>query len=162
MMQPLTPDDVQHALDQFDLGLKIQFFEESTATSQEAADAIGTTLGSIVKSLCFMVEGQPLIVLAAGDRRVDDRKLAAIYGVSRKKVKVATPDQCVEVFGYSPGSVPPLAHRSADLPVYIEDSLARFTQLYAAAGAPNAIFPVTLAQLQQITGGQLTDLQRED
>lgn len=161
MMQPLTPDDVQRALDQFDFGLKVQLFAESTATSQEAADAIGTALGTIVKSLCFMVEGQPVIVLAAGDRRVDDRKLATIYGVSRKKVKVATPEQCVEVFGYSPGSVPPLAHRSANLPVFIEDSLARFTQLYAAAGAPNAIFPVTLAQLQHITGGQLTDLQRE-
>lgn len=161
MMQALTPDDVQHALDQFDFGLKVQFFEESTATSQEAADAIGTALGTIVKSLCFMVEGQPVIVLAAGDRRVDDRKLAAIYNVSRKKVKVATPEQCVEVFGYAPGSVPPLAHRTPDLPVYIEDSLARFTQLYAAAGAPNAIFPVELTQLQQITGGQLADLQRE-
>ncbi|MBN2470818.1 MAG: YbaK/EbsC family protein [Anaerolineae bacterium] len=161
MMQALTPDDVQHALDQFDFGLKVQFFEESTATSQEAADAIGTALGTIVKSLCFMVESQPVIVLAAGDRRVDDRKLAAIYNVSRKKVKVATPEQCVEVFGYAPGSVPPLAHRTPDLPVYIEDSLARFTQLYAAAGAPNAIFPVELTQLQQITGGQLADLQRE-
>ena len=160
-MQPLTPDDVQATLDQFTFGLKIRFFNESTATSQEAADAIGTELGTIVKSLCFVVEGAPVIVLAAGDRRVDDRKLAAIYGVSRKKVKVATPEQCVDVFGYPPGSVPPVAHRTADLAVYIEDSLSRFEQLYAAAGAPNAIFPVTFDQLQTITGGQLTDLQRD-
>lgn len=160
-MSPLTPDDVQRVLDSFNLGLKIQFFDESTATSQEAADAIGTELGTIVKSLCFFVNSTPVMVLAAGDRRVDDRKLAAMYEVSRKKVKTAKPDQCVDVFGYAPGSVPPVAHRTPDMPVYIEDSLARFTQLYAAAGAPNAIFPVTFEELQQITGGQVVDLQRE-
>ncbi len=159
-MQPLTPQDVQKALDAFGLGLKIRFFDQSTATSQEAADAIGTELGAIVKSLCFIVNGAPVIVLAAGDQRVDDRKLAALYDVSRKKVKIATPEECVEIFGYSPGSVPPVGHRTPGLPIYIEDSLGRFTQLYAAAGAPNAIFPVTWAQLHQITGGQDADLRR--
>lgn len=160
-MEPLTPEDVQAALDRFGLGLRIRFFEQSTATSQEAADAIGTELGTIVKSLGFMVDGRPVVVLAAGDQRVDDRKLAALYDVSRKRVKIADPEQCVTHFGYPPGSVPPLAHRTPGLPVYIEDSLTRFTQLYAAAGAPNAIFPVTLDQLLQITGGQVVDLKRE-
>ncbi len=160
-MRAKSPQDVQAALDEFDLGLRIQFFAESTATSQEAADAIGTTLGSIVKSLCFMVNGQPVVVLAAGDQRIDDRKLAAHYSVSRKKVKTAKPDECVSIFGYPPGSVPPLAHRTPDLPVFIEQSLSRFEQVYAAAGAPNAIFPVTYAQLQQITGGTVMDLKRD-
>lgn len=160
-MSPLTPDDVQRVLDSFEMGLNIRFFETSTATSQEAADAIGTELGTIVKSLCFFVNGVPVMILAAGDKRIDDRKLAAIYEVSRKKVKTAKPDQCVEVFGYAPGSVPPVAHRTADMAVYIEDSLTRFTQLYAAAGAPNAIFPVEFDQLKQITGGQVVDLKRE-
>ncbi len=158
-MEPLTPEDVQTALDAFELGLRVQFFEQSTATALEAAEAIGTAPGTIVKSLCFMVNGQPVMVLAAGDRRVDDRKLAAIYEVSRKKVRIATPEQCVEIFGYPPGSVPPVGHRTP-VPVYIEDSLARFTQLYAAAGAPNAIFPVTYEQLLHITGGRVADLQR--
>jgi prolyl-tRNA editing enzyme YbaK/EbsC (Cys-tRNA(Pro) deacylase) len=57
--------------------------------------------------------------------------------------------------------VPPLAHRTPDLPVYIEDSLTRFAQLYAAAGAPNAIFPVTYDQLLQISGGEVVDLKRD-
>lgn len=160
-MEALTPQDVQAALDAFNLGLKVQFFEQSTATSQEAADAIGTELGTIVKSLCFMVDGQPVVVLAAGDQKIDDRKLAALYNVSRKKVKIASPEECVLHFGYPPGSVPPVGHRTTGLPVYIEDSLARFEQLYAAAGAPNAIFPVTYSQLLQITGGRVADLKRE-
>ncbi len=161
-MEPFTPEHVQAALDRFGLGLKIRLFEQSTATSQEAAEAIGTALGTIVKSLCFMVDDQPVVVLAAGDQRIDDRKLAALYNVSRKKVKIATPEQCLEIFGYAPGSVPPVGHRTAGLPIYIEDSLGRFTQLYAAAGAPNAIFPVTYEQLQHITGGTIVDLRRED
>lgn len=160
-MEAMSPQDVQAALDAFGLGLKVQFFDQSTATSQEAADAIGTTLGSIVKSLCFMVNGQPVVVLAAGDRRIDDRKLAACYEVSRKKVKTAKPDECVSILGYPPGSVPPLAYRTPDLPVFIEDSLSRFEQVYAAAGAPNAIFPLTFDQLCQITGGTVMDLQRD-
>jgi prolyl-tRNA editing enzyme YbaK/EbsC (Cys-tRNA(Pro) deacylase) len=160
-MDPLTPQDVQAALDRFDLGLRIQFFAESTATSQEAADAIGTALGQIAKSLGFMVEGRPVIVIAAGDQRVDDRKLAAVYGVTRKKIKIARPDECVEYFGYPPGSVPPVGLRVPHIPVYIEDSLGRFTQLYASAGAPNAIFPVTYEQLQHITNGQVMDLKRD-
>lgn len=160
-METLTPQDVQAALDTFNLGLKVQFFEQSTATSQEAADAIGTELGTIVKSLGFMVDGQPVVVLAAGDQKVDDRKLAALYNVSRKKVKIANPDECVRHFGYPPGSVPPVGHRTGGLPIYIEDSLSRFEQLYAAAGAPNAIFPVTYSQLLHITGGRVADLKRE-
>jgi prolyl-tRNA editing enzyme YbaK/EbsC (Cys-tRNA(Pro) deacylase) len=160
-MEPLSPQDVQAALDKFEMGLTVQFFEKSTATAQEAADAIGTTLGSIVKSLCFMVNGQPVVVLAAGDQRVDDRKLAALYEVSRKKTKVAKPEECVSIFGYTPGSVPPVGHRTPDMPVYIDDSLGRFEQVYAAAGAPNAIFPVTFDQLQQITDGTIMDLKRD-
>ncbi|MBN1965827.1 MAG: YbaK/EbsC family protein, partial [Anaerolineae bacterium] len=110
---------------------------------------------------CFMADGQPVIVLAAGDQRVSERKLADLFNVARKRIKIAQPDECIVIFGYPPGSVPPLGHRTPDLPLYIEDSLTRFEQLYAAAGAPNAIFPVTLAQLQQITGGEIADLKRD-
>jgi len=158
IVDPLTPQDVQAALDAFDLGLRVRFFEQSTATSQEAADAIGTTLGHIVKSLCFIVDKTPVLVLAAGDQRVDTRKLAALYGVSRKRVRIAQPEECVELYGYLPGGVPPVGHRARISSIYIEDSLQRFEDVFAAAGAPNAIFPVTLDQICRITGGQFADL----
>jgi prolyl-tRNA editing enzyme YbaK/EbsC (Cys-tRNA(Pro) deacylase) len=130
-MEPLTPADVQKALDAWNFGIQIRFFEESTATSQMAADAIGCELGQIVKSLAFVVDEQPIIVLTSGDQRVDDRKLAALYSVGRKKVKPATAEQCVEIYGYAPG------------------------------GAHNAIFPVTLEQLTQISGGQFADVVKQ-
>ena len=154
-MQPLTPQDVQNALDQQNLNIRIRFFDTPTATSQQAADNIGCQLGQIVKSICFVIDGtQPVIVLTSGDQKVDDRKLAELYNVGRKKVKAANPEQLVEIFGYEPGSVPPFGHRNP-IPTYIDDTLQRFDQLYAAGGAHNAIFPITLDQLVAATGGEV-------
>jgi prolyl-tRNA editing enzyme YbaK/EbsC (Cys-tRNA(Pro) deacylase) len=161
-MEPMTPADVQAALDRLNLGIQIHFFENSTATSQMAADNIGCELGQIVKSLAFIVDEKAIVVLASGDQRVDDRKIAAMYNVGRKKVKVATPEQCVEIYGYAPGGVPPLAHRTPDLPMYLDDSLQRFDQLYAAGGAHNAIFPITLQQLQTVTNAAFADVKRDN
>ncbi|MCB9453912.1 MAG: YbaK/EbsC family protein [Anaerolineaceae bacterium] len=161
-MDELTPKDVQAALDALNLGIQIRFFANSTATSQQAADNIGCELGQIVKSLAFMIDGQPVIILASGDQRVDDKKLATLFAVGRKKVRVASPEQCVEIYGYAPGGVPPLAHRTPNLPIYIDDSLQRYEQVYAAGGAHNAIFPIKLDQLAQVTGGQFADVARQD
>jgi prolyl-tRNA editing enzyme YbaK/EbsC (Cys-tRNA(Pro) deacylase) len=160
-MEALTPDDVQAALDTFNLGIKIRFFENSTATSQQAADNIGCELGQIAKSLAFIIDGQPIVVIASGDQRVDDKKLAALYNVGRKKIRPATPEQCVEIYGYAPGGVAPLGYRTPGLPVLLDESLQRYTQIYAAGGAHNAIFPVTLEQLAQISGGKFTDVKKE-
>lgn len=158
-MQPLTPDDVQAALNNLRLNTTIHFFETTTATSQQAADNINCELGQIVKSICFLIENQPIIVLTSGDQKVDDRKLAALYNVGRKKVKAADAVQLVEIYGYEPGSVPPLGHRSK-IPTYIDQTLGRFDMLYAAGGAHNAIFPITLAQLEVATDGTLMDVVR--
>jgi prolyl-tRNA editing enzyme YbaK/EbsC (Cys-tRNA(Pro) deacylase) len=160
-MQPLTPENVQAALDKLGLGIQIRFFDTPTATSQQAADNIGCELGQIIKSICFMVDDQPVMVLASGDQKVDDRKLAEFYSVSRKKVKVATPEQLVEIWGYEAGSVPPFAHRSR-IPTYIDSTLRRFDDLYAAGGAHNAIFKITLDQLIAATGGEIRFVVKPD
>lgn len=161
-MQALTAADVQAALDQSGLDIQIQFFENSTATSQMAADNIGCELGQIVKSLAFIVDGQPILVLGSGDQRVDDRKIAELYGVGRKKVKIASPEECVAIYGYAPGGVPPLGHRTPDLPTYIDSSLLRYERVYAAGGAHNAIFGLTVDELQRLSGGKVIDVVRGD
>lgn len=160
-MESLTPADVQAALDGWIMGIQIRFFENSTATSQQAADNIGCELGQIAKSLCFVVDEKPLLVVASGDQRVDDKKLAAIFNVSRKRVKVASPEECLAIFGYTPGGVPPLAHRTKGITVLLDDSLKRYNQIYAAGGAHNAIFGIALDQLAQITSGQFADIKKE-
>jgi prolyl-tRNA editing enzyme YbaK/EbsC (Cys-tRNA(Pro) deacylase) len=160
-MQPYNHETVQQALDRLGLGLTVRLFEETTATSRQAADQIGCELGQIAKSLLFIVDGQPVIVVASGDQRVDDRKLSTLFNVSRKKVKIANSDQCIEITGYAPGSVPPLAHKHDKLTILLDDQLQRFDQLYAAAGAHNAIFPVRCDQMSTVTGGRFADVYRE-
>jgi Cys-tRNA(Pro) deacylase len=160
-MEQWTPADVQRALDGLGLDIQIRLFDDSTATSQLAAEQIGCQLGQIAKSIVFIVDEKPVVVIASGDQRVDDKKLAALFNVSRKKVKIATAEQCIEITGYAPGGVPPLGHRTPNLTIFIDDSLSRYDQLYAAAGASNAIFPLRIDQIEKVTAGTFADVKRE-
>ena len=161
-MQSMGMADVQAALDALGMDIQIIAFDSPTATSQQAADNANCQLGQIVKSLGYMIDKrQPALVLASGDRSVDDRKLAARYAVGRKRVRMMTAAQCLELLGYAPGGVPPIAHRSAGIPVFMDDSLLRFELVYAAGGAANAIFPIAPGILRQITAAEVADLTRE-
>lgn len=160
-MQEATVDDFRKALHALAPDIEITLFENSTATSQLAAAAIGCELGQIAKSLLFMVDDLPVIVIASGDQRIDDRKLAAMYNVTRKKVKFATAEQCIEITGYAPGGVPPLGYRTPNLTIYLDDMLKRYTMVHPAAGAHNACFPITLERLVQITGGTFADVKKD-
>ncbi len=159
-MIPRTPEHVQAALDEKGLGIKVQTFESSTATSQEAADAAGCDLGAIAKSLCFLVDGAPVVIVTSGDRRVDTRKVAALYGVGRKKVKMADAEATLAATGYMPGGVPPLGH-VRPVPILIDANLKRYAVVYGAAGSPNAIFPVPFETLVAATGGKVVDIAEE-
>ncbi len=161
-MQVRGVRDVQAALKSLALDVQVIEFDSSTATSQQAADKVGCQLGQIVKSLGFMIAtSTPVLALASGDRAIDERKLAALFDVGRKKVRLMTGDQCVRVLGYMPGGIPPIAHRSAGITIYLDESLRRFHTVYAAGGASNAIFPIELAALRSVTGGSFADLARE-
>jgi prolyl-tRNA editing enzyme YbaK/EbsC (Cys-tRNA(Pro) deacylase) len=160
-MSARTSADFEAYLASRGIAVTVRRMGASTATSQEAADAIGCALGQIAKSLCFVVEDpevRPVLVIAAGDRKVDDRKLAAIFGVNRRRVRIATPDECVSIWSYAPGGVPPLGH---DMRVLVDRSLERFDRLHAAAGAPDAVFAIDRAELVRLTGGELVELARD-
>jgi prolyl-tRNA editing enzyme YbaK/EbsC (Cys-tRNA(Pro) deacylase) len=154
---------VQAALDALDLGIQVQRFEVPTATAAQAADAIGCELGAIVKSLCFLVDAnqkpgwQPVLVLAAGDRRVDPKALRRLFQVSKKKVKIADPEAVLAATGFPVGGVPPLGH-PAPLLTLIDESLGRFETVYAAAGSDDTIFPIAYETLVQVTGSEVRAL----
>ncbi len=160
-MDNLTPEHVQSVLDGYDMGLKVIYYEQTTATSQQAADAIGCELGQIAKSMCFIINGQPILIVASGDSFIDDRKLADKFGVGRKKVKSAKPEECIAIYGYAPGGVSPVGHRTPGIPIYIDDALQRFENLWAAAGSANANFGLTLEQLLIITDGEIIDCKKD-
>jgi Cys-tRNA(Pro) deacylase len=145
-----------------ELGLDVDIveFEQTTRTAQEAADAIGCQVAQIVKSLLFMVDGQPLMALVSGANRLDERKLAALRGVGRKQVKRADADTAKEVTGFSIGGVPPFGHKS-DLLVYVDLDLTHFNVVWAAAGTPFAVFAITPDELVRASRGALAELRAD-
>lgn len=152
---------VRQALAALGVETEIREYPRSTRTAQDAADTIGVPLGSIVKSLLFLVDEQPVLVLMAGDRRVDTGKLAALHGVRKSRVRLADAETVRQVTGFAIGGVPPVGHVTP-IPILIDASLGRFEVVHAAAGSPQANFPIRYEKLVEITGGRVVDLGRGD
>lgn len=140
---------------------EIKEFEQPTRTAQDAADAIGCQVGQIVKSLCFSVNDAPVMALVAGHNQLDTRKLASLCNVGRKKVKRAGAEMVREATGFAIGGVPPFGH-SSEMVIYIDRDLGEHEQIWAAAGTPNAVFPITPQQLASLTEGIVADLKVDE
>lgn len=124
-------------------------------TAQDAADALGCEVGQIVKSLVFADDdGNPLLVLAAGDVRVDEVRVAEIHGA---RVAMADARLVRAAAGYAIGGVPPFGHEQA-LATLIDRSLARHETVWAAAGTPRHVFSITTDALERVTGGQWSEV----
>lgn len=148
-------DRVRRHLKNQGLDIEVMELAESTRTAQEAAEAVGAELGSIVKSLVFLADGKPLLALVAGDRRADPEKIAKV--LKAKRAMIANADAVREATGFAIGGVPPVGHK-AKLSTLIDRSLARFETLHAAAGSPHAVFPISYQQLLEVTEGIVADI----
>lgn len=136
---------------------RILIAPESTHTAQEAAAVAGCELGQIVKTLAVYAGGAPLLALVAGDRRLDDRFLAARFGVGRKQIKLANAEQVLELTGYAIGGVSPFGLR-APLPALLDVSLRRFNVVWVAAGTSSAIFAIPLNDLIRYVNGEWAEI----
>jgi Cys-tRNA(Pro) deacylase len=154
-MKSKSVDRVRRYFKDNGLGINVIELDKSTRTAQLAAEAVGTELGSIVKSLLFLADGKPALVLVAGDRRADTDKLAQV--LKAKKVKIADADTVRAETGFVIGGVPPVGHLTPLLTL-IDQSLGRFETVYAAAGSPNAVFPIAYDMLLRVTAGQVEDV----
>lgn len=139
-------------------GLAITVTEHQAAarSAAQAAQTLGCSVAEIAKSLVFRgdVSGEPLLVVASGEHRIDLAKLKALLGES-----VSKPDASFvrDVTGFAIGGIPPLGH-ARPLRTLIDQSLLRFATVYAAGGTPNAMFPVAPTDLVRATGGQVADV----
>jgi len=148
---------VRAALRAAGLTAEIQEFPAGTRTAEDAARALGTTVAQIVKSLVFLADGRPVLALVSGANRVDERKLAAACGAQR--IVKADAETVREATGFGIGGVPPLGHRRP-LRSFIDQDLLRHDLVYAAAGTPTAVFPVTPGELIRASGAQPVDLRQ--
>ena len=136
-------------------------------TSQAAADAVGVAVAQIAKSLVFAVvggaavgeptvmeDGEPIMVIASGANRVDEARLGELAG---GRVRRASPDLVREATGYVIGGVAPVGH-ARPLRTWIDRDLLGHEVIYAAAGLPECVFPLSPAELVSLTGGEVVDI----
>jgi prolyl-tRNA editing enzyme YbaK/EbsC (Cys-tRNA(Pro) deacylase) len=134
-------------------GFEVLEFDAGTRTAADAAAAIGCTVGEIAKSLLFRARdsGRPVLVVASGVNRVDEKKVAVAIG---EKIGRADAEYVREQTGFAIGGVPPIGHAVAPLTL-IDEDLLTFATIWAAAGTPNAVFRLTPGQLVELTGGRV-------
>jgi prolyl-tRNA editing enzyme YbaK/EbsC (Cys-tRNA(Pro) deacylase) len=151
---PASALRVQQALDAAAVGAKVIELEVAARTSQQAADALGIAVGQIAKSLIFRAvpSGRAVLVIAAGDRRVEEGRIAMLLG---EAIERASPQFVREHSGFAIGGVAPFAH-ALPMTTFIDVSLRRFDVVWAAGGTPHCVFPISPADLVRISGGMET------
>ena len=144
---------VQDALTKIGLELQVVELPASTRSAAEAADAIGCTVGQIAKSLIFKakVSGNPILVIASGDNRVNTKRIGELLG---EEIGKADADFVRQQTGFAIGGVPPIGHRKATI-TFIDEDLLGFDEIWAAAGTPHAVFRLTGNELVRATKGQV-------
>jgi Cys-tRNA(Pro) deacylase len=127
--------------------IEVRRFSASTRTANDAAREIGVEVGRIVKSLVFLAGTRPVVVLCCGDRRVSEERLREAIGA--EVVSRTTADEAKRITGYAIGGVPPFAHET-ECETVIDEGMARFETVWAAAGLPDAVFEIAVADLRRL------------
>lgn len=137
---------------------EVREFDDSTRSAAEAAATIGCTVAQIAKSIIFRAaSGRAVLVIASGVNRVDERKVAGLVGDRIGKADAAF---VRDRTGYAIGGVPPLGHATPPITL-IDSDLLGFDRIWAAAGTPKAIFGLTPAELQAMSGGRVGDVKQD-
>ena len=145
----------KEALKKFNSEIKVIELEQTARTANDAANSLNTEVGSIVKSLLFRNEVNFFLCLVSGDKRCSLNKLKKIF--NSKDLSMASPDEVKDQTGYTIGGVSPVGHKNK-LEIFVDESLNRFKNLYAAAGHPNCIFKISFDELLNLTNGVIKDI----
>ena len=146
---------VQKLLEQFNPKQEVIVLDTSARTALEAAQSLGCEVGAIVKSLLFKTGSTFTLCLVAGDKKASLNKIKKTLSI--KDVLMASADDVKNITGYTIGGVSPIGHLSK-IDIFIDNSLERFTSLFAAAGHPNCVFKIDFKNLQKITNGSIKEI----
>jgi prolyl-tRNA editing enzyme YbaK/EbsC (Cys-tRNA(Pro) deacylase) len=129
--------------------VEVRRFPEGTKTAQDAARAVGCDVAQIVKSLVFVADGRPILALTSGANRVDTDRLALFAGAGA--VRRASPEEARSATGFAVGGTPPFTMNP--VPTFIDETLLGFDTVWAAAGVPDAVFPISPRDLAKASRG---------
>ena len=132
----------------FGMADRIREFDVSSATVELAAQALGCESCRIAKTLSFLVEGQPILIVAAGDAKIDNPRYKAQFGT---KAKMLTPEEAETMVGHAVGGVCPFGVNEG-VKVYLDESLKRFSTVFPACGSSNSAIELTIAELEKYSG----------
>lgn len=131
-----------------DLEDRVKEFDVSSATVELAAKAVGVEPCRIAKTLSFMTKEGPILIVAAGDARIDNKKYKEQFHV---KAKMLTPEEVIELVGHAIGGVCPFGIKEGVF-VYLDESLKRFETVFPACGSSNSAIELTISELEQCSG----------
>jgi prolyl-tRNA editing enzyme YbaK/EbsC (Cys-tRNA(Pro) deacylase) len=153
---PASAQRVQDVLSAAGVASSVVELAVAARTSAQAAEALGVEVGQIAKSLVFRAarSGRAVLVIAAGDRRVDEKRIADQLG---EPIERASPEFVREHSGFAIGGVAPVGH-ARPMVTFVDASLRRFAALWAAGGTPHCVFPISPSALMQVCGGKEVDV----
>ncbi len=140
-MHPRAETFSERAREAYDFDPAIEEFPEGTKTAEDAAAAVGCDVAQIASSLVFDLEGALVVSVTSGANRVDEAALAESFDADPDDVSMADPDRIRDELGWSIGGVPPFCH-DRQVPVVVDETLLEFETVWAAAGTPEAVFPI--------------------
>ena len=146
-MEADLPRASRRLFDSVALDAEIRVFPEGTKTAEDAAKAVGCPVSAIVKSLVFVVDDEPVVALVPGDLRLDTSRLAEAAG--GESARRASLEEVREATGYAAGGTPPFGH-ARQLRVFADPELRRNDPVWAAAGTPTTVFPISLSDLDRL------------
>ncbi len=145
----------EKSLKRFKPDLKVIVLEQTARTANDAATALGCKVGAIVKSLLFKAGDSYVLCLVSGDKRCSLNKLKKI--LDEKDVSMANPEEVKKITGYTIGGVSPTGHLTK-IKIFIDETLNRFSSIFAAAGHPNAVFEINFENLIALTSGEINEI----
>ena len=160
-MHQRAKEFAERAADEYDFEVEVHEFPEGTKTAEDAAEAIGCSVAQIASSIAFEVDGDLVVVVTSGANHVDESKLASLCSADGGDASMADAGRIKETLGWSIGGVPPFCH-DADVPVFVDETLMEFEEVWAAAGTPEAVFPIDPGTLRDLSDGRVADVATDE
>lgn len=152
-MHPRAKEFKQSAESEYGVDIDVHEFSEGTKTAADAAEAVGCAVEQIASGIVLSTDGGLVVSITSGANRVSTAKVAKLVGAEEPAVSMGDPREIKETLGWSIGGVPPFCHETT-VPVFMDETLTAFEEVWAAAGTPKAVFPIepeTLAALSEAT-----------
>jgi prolyl-tRNA editing enzyme YbaK/EbsC (Cys-tRNA(Pro) deacylase) len=153
----LNSTDLQAFMTAHGIAGEIMHMNVPTPTVEIAAQALGVRVDQIVKSILFLVRGQPVLAITCGTAYIDRRAIATYYGMGHKRIKLASPEEVRSISGYEVGAMPPFGHRQP-LPTLLDRHVLDLPEVYAGGGEENAMLRLNPQEIPNATTAVIMDL----